>query len=780
MNKFFSKFFKEKPSLYWLLLTCFLTLLFFIPSLVTGKVPIPADSILGLYNPWRDIQIENYQPGKFPTKNPLITDPVLQTYPWRKLTIENIKNWSMPLWNPYSFSGQPLLGNVQSAPFQILNILFFIFPFKIAWVLHVILPAVLASLFMFLFLKSLNLKDFAASYGGFILPLSGFFVAWQTWGTIITTAMWLPAILWAINKFYKNHHTFWFVFLIFSYSQTILSGHWQTAFYVIISSLFYLVYLTFKVKNYKLFFATLFGLFISLLISAPQIVPALEFIKHSARELDQNYYTGRKDWFLPLQNLLQMVVPDLFGNPTTYNYWGVWNYAEFVSYIGIIPLMFALLAVINKFKKSYIFIFLAVVSLLFALENPISKIPYLFNLPLFDSLQPSRIIFVLDFALIVLSSYGFEYFMEEKKKIRLLIPFSTIGLILIGTFIFIKMFGNQLPTVNKINSQSVALHNLILPPGLLFLFVFPLVLSFKKVNKTIIMFIIFLITIFDLFRFGQKFTPFSKLSWIFPETKTTTYLENQQKPFRVLATDRRIINGNSSSVYKIETVQGYDPIYLKDYAQLVSSWDSGKLTDPGSFNRIVTPQKYDSYIANFLNIQYILSFDEITKPGLTKVLEEGDTKLYKNINAFPRAFFADRIEKVQTKIEELQKLLSLTNSNRTAYSSQFSFPTNENNGKIEIKKYQDQSFELQTSIDHQAPLIVSNIYYPGWKAYIDGQKTKINEVDFLFQSIIVPQGTHIISFKFQPDSFYNSLYLCAFGIILASISSLILWKKRFL
>jgi len=773
MKKFYSKFF-------WPVLTCFLTLLFFLANLVNGRTPIPADSVLGLYHPWRDTQIENYQPGKFPTKNPLITDPVLQTYPWRKLTIDNIKNWSPPLWNPYSFSGQPLLANIQSAPFQILNMCFLILPFKIAWTIQIIMPAILSSLFMFLFLKSLKLKDFAASYGGFILPLSGFFIAWQTWGTVITTAMWLPAILFAINKLYQKPGIFWFIFLIFSFSQTILSGHWQTAFYVIGASILYLVYLNFKYKNYKIFFLTLFSLFISILICAPQLIPSLEFIKYSARELDQNYYIGRKDWFLPLQNLIQLIAPDFFGNPVTYNYWGVWNYAEFVSYIGIIPLLLALNAIFNKFKKNYFFILLASATLFLVLENPISKIPYLFNFPLYDSLQPSRIIFLLDFALVVLSAYGFEHFINGKKSLKSFIPFSLIALILGSLAFFVKTYGNILPVTEKINSQSVALHNLIFPSGILFLFILPFLLSYKKANKIAVIGIVFTITIFELFRFGQKFTPFSKLSWIFPETKVTTYLENQQKPFRVLATDRRIMNGNASSIYKIETVQGYDPIYLKDYAQLVSSWDSGKLTDPGSFNRIVTPQKFDSKITDLLNVQYIMSFDEIRKPGFTKVLVEGDTKLYKNENVLPRAFFADEVEKVQSKNQELENLLKSTNSKKAVYSSQFSFPKTENSGKVEIKNYQDQSFDLITASDKESPLIVSNTYYPGWKAYIDGQKTTINRVDFLVQSIIVPAGVHNISFNFQPDSFYNSLYLCAFGIILSILTAIIIWKKRFL
>ncbi len=113
---------------------------FFAPKLITGKVPIPSDSLLGLYHPWRDNSYQGYNPEKFPVKNPLITDPILQTYPWRFISIENIKHLNFPLWNPYSFSGQPLLANVQSAPFGILNIIFLVLPFKASWIVQIILP----------------------------------------------------------------------------------------------------------------------------------------------------------------------------------------------------------------------------------------------------------------------------------------------------------------------------------------------------------------------------------------------------------------------------------------------------------------------------------------------------------------------------------------------------------------------------------------------------------------------------------------------------------------
>src|SRR3990167_4578931 len=380
--------------------------LFFLPNLIKGKIPIPADALLGLYHPWRDVSYHGFDKGKFPVKNPLITDPVLQTYPWRKIVLENLRQGKLPFWNPYNFSGQPLLANVQSAPFQIFNLLFLLFPFKLAWGLQIVLPLILVAFFMSVFLKSLNLSNEAVIFGSIILPFSGFFVAWSEWGNVISSAIWLPLILFTINKLYRSVRPLWFLVLVFSASQSIFSGHIQTSVYVFLASILFAVFLFSKSKKFIPMAICLTGLILGIAISAMQIIPTLEFVKLSVRSLDQLYFQGRQDSFLPLQNLVQLFVPDFFGNPTTYNYWGVWNYGEFVSFIGVVATSFAILGVFANIRKVAFFLFLLLLALFLALENPVSKIPYALNVPFFSSMQPSRIIFLAIFALSILSSFG--------------------------------------------------------------------------------------------------------------------------------------------------------------------------------------------------------------------------------------------------------------------------------------------------------------------------------------------------------------------------------------
>src|SRR6478736_4738044 len=94
--------------LFFPLIIVIISLVFFSPTVVSGKLPIPADTIIGLYHPFRDLFAKDY-PNGIPYKNFLITDPVRQQYPWRWLAITSEKNMQLPLWNPYTFAGGPLL-----------------------------------------------------------------------------------------------------------------------------------------------------------------------------------------------------------------------------------------------------------------------------------------------------------------------------------------------------------------------------------------------------------------------------------------------------------------------------------------------------------------------------------------------------------------------------------------------------------------------------------------------------------------------------------------------
>lgn len=765
----------------FVLVPVLIVLAFFLPNLLKGKIPIPADSLLGLYHPFRDQTFDGYNPGKFPTKNPLITDPVLQTYPWRKTAVNYLKNLTPPLWNPYSFSGQPLLANAQSSPFQFLNILLFILPFNIAWAAIVILPTLMAAAFMYLFLRELNLSKAASALGGAVLPLSGFFVAWLTWGTIVTTAAWLPLLLLSIEKIYKRISPLWFLISVFSTSQIIFSGHLQTALYVTSAAILYAIYKFKETKKIKNLLTILFSLGLGLLLSAVQILPTLEFISLSARNIDQGFTPGRKDWFIPIQHLIQFLAPDYFGNPTTYNYWGIWNYAEFVGFVGLMPLTLVTMTILKRGRHVMFFTALLIISLALALENPLSKIPYLFKFPFIQSLQPSRIIVLICFSLSVLAAFGLDQLTATKPKKKYIFVYLIPLVMLFAVALITYLKKGIFPSVPDLDPRYIALRNLAFPILFAAASVFIISTRFIKIPRKILITAIFLVTFIDLFRFAYKFTPFSRLPAIFPTTQTIEFLKSDKEPYRITTLDRRIMHPNIAGAYQIESIDGYDPLYLKSYAQYISVMESNNPNaEVSSFNRILTPQIQSSKLLNLLNVKYMVSFDEINSPDLVKVNQEGITKTYENKKVLPRAFFVENVIPAPNKEEEYATLLRPDFDLSTKATAEgYSYGTQPSFAKAEVSNYSGSTLVINTESARFRPLVVTNINYPGWRAKIDGKETKIFETDAIFQLVEVPQGKHTVEFKFAPQSFYNGLYLSVAGLLLTLGSTVFIWQRKY-
>src|SRR5258708_39240907 len=150
-----------------------LTVVFFWQFFLKGLMPIPADDIVGLYHPFRDLYAKDY-PNGVSYKNFLITDPVRQQYPWKSLVMDLEKKFEFPLWNPYEFSGTPLLANFQSASFYFFNRLFLVFPFNLSLSLLIVSQNLLTLIFMYFFLLNFKLNKQSALLA-YLLFASSFF-----------------------------------------------------------------------------------------------------------------------------------------------------------------------------------------------------------------------------------------------------------------------------------------------------------------------------------------------------------------------------------------------------------------------------------------------------------------------------------------------------------------------------------------------------------------------------------------------------------------------------
>ena len=735
---------------------------FFHQFIFFKRVPIPADTILGMYHPFRDVVWDGFKSG-VPFKNFLITDPVRQTYIWRRSAIESFKRFELPVWNPYSFSGMPLLANFQTAAFYPLNILFFIGSFPFVWGVLIMLQMVLSAVFLYYFLKNQNLNSYACLLGAISFSFSGFMISWLEWNTIGHVVLWLPLILLSIDKIiillsagnFKSI-LFWLGIFLLSLISSFFAGHLQIFSYVFLLSTAYLIFKILLLKHSRrkviLYFSFVFLVFT--IITSVQWFPTLRLFSISARSYDLAGFL-QQGWFIPWQNLIQFISPDFFGNPATQNYWGEWNYGEFAGYAGVTALIFSFYALFfRRDKKTMFFGSAFFLSLIFALPTSVAKIPFIMKIPLISSSQPTRLMFIIDFTLSVLAGLGLDLFLKIKKKSSVFMILFILGLIFILLWLIVSL-PDKIGLSEYILNLQISRRNMILPSFIFFSagsLIFLLSTVKNNFAKQLLPACLILLLVFELFRSGLKFTPFSKSGWIFPNTSTIQRILNEKEPFRFMSLDRRVMPPNFSAFYKIQDVAGYDPLYLTAYSQLVSSWNKGEVDNTqASFNRIITPDIYGSFLTDYLGVKYILSYGPSKSEKLKFLFSEGETYLYENTKVFPRVFLVEKVIRVKSRKDELEQMFQLKDGIRKiAFSSEniSQEPAELNDEEYaEIEEYRDNYIKIKVKSLTERLMVVTDIFYPSWKVEIDGRIDKIYRVNFTFRGVMVARGEHIIEFS---------------------------------
>ena len=86
-------------------------------------------------------------------------------------------------------------------------------------------------------------------------------------------------------------------------------------------------------------------------------------------------------------------------------------------------------------------------------------------------------------------------------------------------------------------------------------------------------------------------------------------------------------------------------------------------------------------------------------------------------------------------------------------------------GSAKITEYGLNKVVVQTESDVPSLLFLSDVWYPGWKAKVDGKESKIYRADYTFRAVVVPEGKHKVEFIYSPDSFKYGVLLAIAGAI---------------
>ncbi|MBI2613513.1 MAG: YfhO family protein [Candidatus Levybacteria bacterium] len=759
MRKFIDKF--------WPVI--FLFIIWFIfahPYFLKDKAPFPSTYQVNNFAPW---SADDRFAG--PVKNGAMPDIITQIYPWRHLAVEIWKSGEVPLWNPNSFSGTPLLANYQSAVLSPFNILFLLIPFADAWSLLVLVQPLLAGLFMYLFVRSLNRGKVASLISSISFMFCGFITVWMGYATLPFAFLFLPLALFCIEKYYQTSKSMFLLLLSVCVPLSFFSGHFQISLYFLLTTIAYIVYKFFITRNLLntlyLILYTSFGL----LLSMPQLLPSIEFYSQSLRSL-----VFEKNEVIPWGYISTFLAPDFLGNPVTRNDW-FGHYAEWNAYIGVLPLILAVYSIFGKQKSKTIFFFaLAILILSLAFPTPLQDLFINLRIPVLSTSAASRIIVIYSFLFAVLSGFGFDQLLadiQSKKYRKILIWLLTFGSVLLALWavIYFKLF---IPEERIIVARS----NLILPSVIFMISAFTVFIA--SMNKKLLLSlscVLLLIVSFDMLRFTIKWMPFDPKNLVFIDTPTT-------QSFSKIAGYNRIfsnLGGEATTYYNLPSVEGYDSLYIKRYGEFIGFVNN---ENSKNLNRSVVlfskNGKYASKAINLLDIKYIIhkiaddhavwTFPYWTYPDdQFKLIYKDDMyEFYENTKISPHAFLVGQY-KVEKNADQTLSLMFNDNLDLRRKIILEKDPKISQSigevGEAKIISYKPNNIEISVDAKDKSLLFLSENYYPGWNASVDGKETPILRANYTFRAIPVEAGKHTIQFSYMPWSFKLGLYLASGGLI---------------
>lgn len=310
-------------------------------------------------------------------------------------------------------------------------------------------------------------------------------------------------------------------------------------------------------------------------------------------------------------------------------------------------------------------------------------------------------------------------------------------------------------------------------------------LAYGKIGKTPTAALLVLLTIVDLWSVNKRYL--NDEQFIEKDIKENTFAKTQtdelilQDPdpdFRVLNFATSTFNENNTSYYH-KSIGGYHAAKMRRYQELIDRYIQPQMSTAYSLiaeaGGDMTEVSKDAFqVLNMLNAKYLIF----------PVSQDGATVPIQNPYAQGPAWFVDCVSSAQNADEELGRMESIDLSHEAVVDQKFmnlldgktTFQTN-GESSITLESYKPNQVTYHSHNSYDGMAVFSEIYYPdGWKVTIDGEKAQIGRANYVLRFMAVPQGDHTIIMTFDPDSLkateaaaYSACAILVLGLITAVI-----------
>ncbi|TAL70878.1 MAG: hypothetical protein EPN82_00825 [Bacteroidetes bacterium] len=713
-------------------------------------------------------------------------------YPFQTFAAREFSKGILPFWNPYIFSGMPFLADIEVGFFYPFNRLLSLFVDSnghvAIWFIQfaIILHFLIAQLSMYSLARYWKISHIGSMIASVSYGFSLILVCHVIHPMILFHFAWFPFILMLFIKGIEQRKIKYSVLSAWFLAISMLAGHPQSTLYEsIMLGIVLLWYYAAGIKNkelkgrtnLKFIICGVIPFVVSVGIFSIQLLPSRELASLAQRQ--DISYEKATEGSLEMKQIFTSVVPNLFGSidgksfkdrnftyhledSAYYNYW------ETAYYFGIAALLLGFFGLLHKYKtkEGILFIIVIIFSLFYSFGKNFFLFELFYRLPLFEYFRmPARMMFYLVLVFSVLAGFGFDVLWnspKDSKTFRKIILISAIPL-LIAILSATGALSGMLDTPEQFegvvkNSGLVSLALIVS------VFVLSSLINQQILKPGVGGGLIILVAVIDLFVAGSSFNrgpdnP-EKSYLINAETKKLFVAKPPKDLFRVsirLYQEGVIaMTRNQGMMDKIMTTDGYNPLVLK---------------------RGGAPAPRLKTVHEFNNVRYAILKDSAN----------GGYRFFEYGPYFPRAWAVHKaiVMKSNDVFNEMKSIEhDYKNEVILEESPSISLSGNKIDSipeKVQCVRYENNDFEYKVSLKEPSIVFFSEIWYPAWKAYLDGKPVKIYRANYCFRAVAVPAGNHIIVMKYESDTYFAGMYISAITLLLSIVTfiiSLIAEKKK--
>jgi hypothetical protein len=297
--------------------------------------------------------------------------------------------------------------------------------------------------------------------------------------------------------------------------------------------------------------------------------------------------------------------------------------------------------------------------------------------------------------------------------------------------------------------------------------------SRKKINGKLTVIALVTLSLIDMwsvnkrYLYDDQFVDKSKQEITFNPTETDKYiLQDRTLDYRVLNMASSTFNENNTS-YWHKSIGGYHAAKLRRYQEMIEYHISPEInalfkevSDASGDITKVDPTKFS--VINMLNTRYFII-----------PLQGGKTVPLKNPYTFGNAWFVKDVKYVENANQEIESIKGVDLQKSAIVDKKFAEAIKpvdvDPMSTIKLISYEPNKLEYDVDSKTGGAVVFSEIYYPGWKSFIDGKEVAHGRANYILRAMNVPSGKHTITFTFDPDSIHVTETIAFLAIALIVI-----------